>query len=404
MKETLDHPTMKLKGVINVPSVTQFLLDLKKGSKASINEYILQQLPKGPGVGSRVVPKTPDKKKKEKLVVPSPSPSQTLSSAEYGNQFLNDNVDISMNDIFQDLVETETKSMVDVPIQEENPDPPADDDKDIQNRRQKDTDASSSNKDKDQTESSKKDKDLSVTSKNKKYMDVEELIQTDDVVDAEELTQDDIDRPNLEEGRFHNDMIQPLPLQGPFGKKTIPFDYFFNKDLEYLKYGNKEKQYDISLTKQKATRYELEGIEKMIPQLWSSSKVAYDKNVALGIHHWGPKRQLYYTLKNVVTSAHKKSIMELYMMNRQHGRMILESVENGPLIWPTIEENGVTRPRKYPELTLAEATQANFDVKATNIILKGLPPKVYALVSNHKVAKELWERIQLLMQGTSLRK
>ncbi|GJR96074.1 hypothetical protein Tco_0268248 [Tanacetum coccineum] len=35
-----------------------------------------------------------------------------------------------------------------------------------------------------------------------------------------------------------------------------------------------------------------------------------------------------------------KSRMELYMMNRQHGRMILESVENGPLIWPTIEDNG----------------------------------------------------------------
>ncbi|GJT92296.1 hypothetical protein Tco_1081141 [Tanacetum coccineum] len=34
-----------------------------------------------------------------------------------------------------------------------------------------------------------------------------------------------------------------------------------------------------------------------------------------------------------------KSKMELYMMNRQHGRMILESVENGPLIWPSIEEN-----------------------------------------------------------------
>nr|GEU58623.1 retrovirus-related Pol polyprotein from transposon TNT 1-94 [Tanacetum cinerariifolium] len=36
-----------------------------------------------------------------------------------------------------------------------------------------------------------------------------------------------------------------------------------------------------------------------------------------------------------------KSIMELYMMNRQHGRMILKSVEQGPLIWPTIEENGL---------------------------------------------------------------
>nr|GEW91155.1 hypothetical protein [Tanacetum cinerariifolium] len=57
-----------------------------------------------------------------------------------------------------------------------------------------------------------------------------------------------------------------------------------------------------------------------------------------------------------------KSGMELYMMNRQHGRMILESVESG------------------------------------------LPPEVYALVSNHKVAKDLWERIQLLMQRTSLTK
>nr|GEX49088.1 hypothetical protein [Tanacetum cinerariifolium] len=47
-----------------------------------------------------------------------------------------------------------------------------------------------------------------------------------------------------------------------------------------------------------------------------------------------------------------KRRMELYIMNRQHGRMILESVENGPLLWPTIEENGVTRPKKYYELSL----------------------------------------------------
>ncbi|GJX67290.1 hypothetical protein Tco_0303017 [Tanacetum coccineum] len=99
-----------------------------------------------------------------------------------------------------------------------------------------------------------------------------------------------------------------------------------------------------------------------------------------------------------------KSRMELYMLNRQHGRMILESVENGPLIWPSIEENGVTRPKRYSELSPTEAIQADCDIKATNIILQGLPPEVYALVSNHKVAKELWERIQLLMQGTSLTK
>nr|GEU78587.1 copia protein [Tanacetum cinerariifolium] len=55
--------------------------------------------------------------------------------------------------------------------------------------------------------------------------------------------------------------------------------------------------------------------------------------------------------------------------------MILESVENGPLLWPTIEENGVTRPKKYSELSATEAIQADCDVKTTNIILQGLPPK-----------------------------
>ncbi|GKA35153.1 integrase, catalytic region, zinc finger, CCHC-type containing protein [Tanacetum coccineum] len=35
-----------------------------------------------------------------------------------------------------------------------------------------------------------------------------------------------------------------------------------------------------------------------------------------------------------------KSRMELYMMNRPHGRMILASVEKGPLVWPSITEDG----------------------------------------------------------------
>nr|GEY66861.1 hypothetical protein [Tanacetum cinerariifolium] len=69
--------------------------------------------------------------------------------------------------------------------------------------------------------------------------------------------------------------------------------------------------------------------------------------------------------------------MELYMMNRQHGRMILESVENAPLLWPKIEENEVTRAKKYSELSATEAIQAYCDVKETNIILQGLPPKLY---------------------------
>nr|GFA38504.1 hypothetical protein [Tanacetum cinerariifolium] len=44
-----------------------------------------------------------------------------------------------------------------------------------------------------------------------------------------------------------------------------------------------------------------------------------------------------------------------------HGRMILESVENGPLFWSTVEENRVTRPKKYSELSAMKAIQADCD-------------------------------------------
>ncbi|GJS01747.1 hypothetical protein Tco_0318255 [Tanacetum coccineum] len=99
-----------------------------------------------------------------------------------------------------------------------------------------------------------------------------------------------------------------------------------------------------------------------------------------------------------------KSRMELYMMNIPHGRMILAYVEKGPLVWPTITVDGVTRPKKYTELTLAETIQADCDIKAINIILQGLPTEIYALVSQHHVAKDIWEKIKVLMQGTSLTK
>ncbi|GKE38472.1 retrovirus-related pol polyprotein from transposon TNT 1-94 [Tanacetum coccineum] len=75
-----------------------------------------------------------------------------------------------------------------------------------------------------------------------------------------------------------------------------------------------------------------------------------------------------------------KSIMEIYIMNRPHGRMILASVEKGPLVWPTITVDGVTRPKEYTELTPAETIQVDCDIKAINIILQGLPTEICVLL------------------------
>ncbi|GJX07176.1 hypothetical protein Tco_0195108 [Tanacetum coccineum] len=96
-----------------------------------------------------------------------------------------------------------------------------------------------------------------------------------------------------------------------------------------------------------------------------------------------------------------KSRMELYMLNRPHGRMILASVEKGPLVWPSITEDGVTRLKEYVELTPAEAIQADCNIKAINIILQGLPNKILCSCdSTSCLQKILGEKIKPLMQGT----
>ncbi|GKB20589.1 hypothetical protein Tco_0854512, partial [Tanacetum coccineum] len=60
--------------------------------------------------------------------------------------------------------------------------------------------------------------------------------------------------------------------------------------------------------------------------------------------------------------------------------------------------------KKYAELSPAEKIQTDYDMNAINIILQGLPTDIYSLVNHHRVAKDLWEKVQLLMQGTSLTK
>ncbi|GJZ40027.1 copia protein, partial [Tanacetum coccineum] len=54
--------------------------------------------------------------------------------------------------------------------------------------------------------------------------------------------------------------------------------------------------------------------------------------------------------------------------------------------------------KKYKELSATKKIQADCDLKATNIILQGLLSDVYSLVNHHRVAKDLWERVQILMQ------
>nr|GEY83162.1 hypothetical protein [Tanacetum cinerariifolium] len=53
------------------------------------------------------------------------------------------------------------------------------------------------------------------------------------------------------------------------GRHVIPFDYFINNALEYLKGGSLSRKYSTFVTKTKAATYEDQWIEDMVPNIWS---------------------------------------------------------------------------------------------------------------------------------------
>ncbi|GJW49717.1 hypothetical protein Tco_0091068 [Tanacetum coccineum] len=88
---------------------------------------------------------------------------------------------------------------------------------------------------------------------------------------------------------------KPLPLGGQPGQVTIQADFFFNKDLEYLRYGSKGGKPVLSISKMKATYYPDVGLEQMVPdQMWIEEECKYDIVAMYGISHWWFQRQQFY--------------------------------------------------------------------------------------------------------------
>ncbi|GKC07675.1 hypothetical protein Tco_0999285 [Tanacetum coccineum] len=97
------------------------------------------------------------------------------------------------------------------------------------------------------------------------------------------------------DGLLKHNVNRPLLLGGPPGQVTIQTEFFFNKDLEYLRFGNKGDRLALSITKIKAAHYPDAGLEQMVPdQMWIEEECMYDISATYGISHWWFKRQKFY--------------------------------------------------------------------------------------------------------------
>nr|GFD39862.1 hypothetical protein [Tanacetum cinerariifolium] len=60
---------------------------------------------------------------------------------------------------------------------------------------------------------------------------------------------------NVYDSILRQNVSKPLPLGGLPGQVTIQSDFFFNKDLEYLRYSSKGSRPALSISKMKAAYY-----------------------------------------------------------------------------------------------------------------------------------------------------
>ncbi|GJY33613.1 hypothetical protein Tco_0418082 [Tanacetum coccineum] len=101
------------------------------------------------------------------------------------------------------------------------------------------------------------------------------------------LLTDQVDLANPEGHQIVPDVSKPLPLEGPPGQVTNQSKFFFNKDLDYLVSGSKERRSAVSIYKLKAANYPDFRLEELVPSLWIESERDYDISVAYGISPGG---------------------------------------------------------------------------------------------------------------------
>nr|GEV31771.1 hypothetical protein [Tanacetum cinerariifolium] len=79
-----------------------------------------------------------------------------------------------------------------------------------------------------------------------------------------------------------------------------------------------------------------------------------------------------------------QSCMLLYVEGKEHGKMLLDSI--------------------LKDLTPEENIRKECDIKASNVILYGLPKEIYTLLNHKTIAHKIWHMMKELMNGTKLTK
>ncbi|GKD71344.1 hypothetical protein Tco_1325434 [Tanacetum coccineum] len=107
--------------------------------------------------------------------------------------------------------------------------------------------------------------------------------------------------------------------------------------------------------------------------------------------------------------------IRLYCMGKDNRENIIKSIDEGPFKMGKFREKlaegvegalnlGPERDTVVANLTPEEKGRYKADIHATNILLQGLPKDIYTLINHYTDAKDIWDNVNMLLEGSELMK
>ncbi|GJS96875.1 hypothetical protein Tco_0803843 [Tanacetum coccineum] len=110
--------------------------------------------------------------------------------------------------------------------------------------------------------------------------------------------------------------------------------------------------------------------------------------------------------------------IRLYCLGKDNGENIMKSITEGPFQMGTFiqtpaedaEETegalqlGPERARVFTDLSAKEKERYKADIRATNILLQGIPKDIYTLINHYTDAKDIWDNVKMILEGSELTK
>ncbi|GJU42197.1 hypothetical protein Tco_1195154 [Tanacetum coccineum] len=107
--------------------------------------------------------------------------------------------------------------------------------------------------------------------------------------------------------------------------------------------------------------------------------------------------------------------IHLYCLGKDNGENIMKSITEGPFQMGTMRDTlteggegalhlGPERARVFADLSAEQKDMYKADIRATNILLQGIPKDIYTLINHFTDAKDIWDNVKMILEGSELTK